>query len=127
MDVSDIKLLQSIYYILQASVSIRSNLSLPDFRIFLISELRTFQGNIMTQVTYIKTSVWLNLRNGKEKQIFCNTEDLDLPECYDFLEDLKITTSTDICAFICAWDPEEPNDFSEFDSRILPLFFSFIV
>ena len=40
MDVSDIKLLQSIYYILQASVSIRSNLSLPDFRIFLISELR---------------------------------------------------------------------------------------
>ena len=79
----------------------------------------------MTQVTYIKTSVWLNLRNGKEKQIFCNTEDLDLPECYDFLQDLKITTSTDICAFICAWDPEEPNDFSEFDSRILPLFFSF--
>ncbi len=40
MDVSDIKLLQSIYYILQKSVSIRSALSLPDFRVFLISELR---------------------------------------------------------------------------------------
>ena len=40
MDVSDIKLLQSIYYILQASVSIRSNLSLPEFRSFLLSELR---------------------------------------------------------------------------------------
>ena len=79
----------------------------------------------MTQVTYIRTSVWINLNNGKEVQIFRNTENLDLPECYDFLEDLKISTSTDICAFICAWDPEEPSDFSEFDSRILPLFFRF--
>jgi hypothetical protein len=40
MDVSDIKLLQSIYYILQASVSIRSALSLSEFRSFLLSELR---------------------------------------------------------------------------------------
>lgn len=40
MNLSDIKLLQSIYYVLQASVSIRSTLSLYEFRSFLLSELR---------------------------------------------------------------------------------------
>ncbi len=40
MDVSDIKLLQTIYYILSGSVSIRSAMSLYEFRMFLLTELR---------------------------------------------------------------------------------------
>ncbi len=40
MDVSDIKLLQTIYYILASSVSIRRHMSLYEFRSFLIAELR---------------------------------------------------------------------------------------
>ena len=41
MDVSDIKLLQSIYYILSSSASIRAVLSLYEFRSFLLAELRS--------------------------------------------------------------------------------------
>ena len=40
MDVSDIKLLQTIYYILASSVSIRKHMSLYEFRSFLLSKLR---------------------------------------------------------------------------------------
>ena len=40
MDASDIKLLQTIYYILASSSSLRKRMSLFEFRSFLISELR---------------------------------------------------------------------------------------
>ena len=40
MDVSDIKLLQTIYYILASSISIRKRMSLYEFRSFLLTELR---------------------------------------------------------------------------------------
>ena len=40
MDVSDIKLLQAIYYILVSSFSIRMHMSAHEFRTFLIAELR---------------------------------------------------------------------------------------
>ena len=40
MDVSDIKLLQAIYYILASSSSIRIHMSVYEFRSFLIAELR---------------------------------------------------------------------------------------
>ena len=39
MDVSDIKLLQAIYYILASSSSIRIHMSVYEFRSFLIAEL----------------------------------------------------------------------------------------
>ena len=74
MDVSDIKLLQSIYYILQASVSIRSNLSLPDFRIFLISELRKQgfriellddQFHLYIRTEYDRADLTADIGNGK--------------------------------------------------------------
>ena len=74
MDVSDIKLLQSIYYILQASVSIRSNLLLPDFRIFLISELRKQgfriellddQFHLYIRTEYDRADLTADIGNGK--------------------------------------------------------------
>ena len=74
MDVLDIKLLQSIYYILQASVSIRSNLSLPDFRIFLISELRKQgfriellddQFHLYIRTEYDRADLTADIGNGK--------------------------------------------------------------
>lgn len=40
MDVSDLKLLQTIYYILSSSYSFRRQMSLYEFRSFLIAELR---------------------------------------------------------------------------------------
>lgn len=40
MDVSDIKLLQTIYYILASSISISKRMSLYEFRSFLLTELR---------------------------------------------------------------------------------------
>ena len=41
MDVSDIKILQTIYYILASSVSIRKNMSLYEFKAYMLSELRS--------------------------------------------------------------------------------------
>ncbi len=40
MDVSDIKLLQTIYYILASSISIRKRMSTYEFKSFLMMELR---------------------------------------------------------------------------------------
>ena len=40
MDVSDIKLLQTIYYILASSTSIRKRMALYEFKSFLLAELR---------------------------------------------------------------------------------------
>ena len=40
MDVSDLKLLQTIYYILTSSYSFRRQMSVYEFRSFLIAELR---------------------------------------------------------------------------------------
>ena len=41
MDVSDIKILQTIYYILASSISIRENMSLNEFKTYVLSELRS--------------------------------------------------------------------------------------
>ena len=40
MDVSDVSILQTIYYILASSVSIRKRMSLYEFKSFLLTELR---------------------------------------------------------------------------------------
>ena len=40
MDVSDVRLLQTIYYILASSISIRKRMSLYEFKSFMLAELR---------------------------------------------------------------------------------------
>ena len=71
MDVSDINILQTIYSILSASGSGHKNLSVYEFRIFLVSELR--KRNI--QIRLVDEDVPLYAAN--EKVIICFPDNED--------------------------------------------------
>ena len=82
----------------------------------------------------IKSNVSLILRSKTDRiwettsiDLFDYTESLQIPECYDYIQKCYIKTSTDICAFICAWSSicDEYLFENEFDTRIIPPLFRF--
>lgn len=80
----------------------------------------------------IKSSVSLTIRS-KSTDPFPTTsvelieysESLDIPETYSYLLNCPITTSTDICAYICAWKKLTGPLKNKLDIRIIPPLFCY--
>ncbi len=74
------------------------------------------------QITEVITSVDLKLKNGSTVHIFCDTSALYYPDEYKYLEEIEVTSSTDICFFICV-GPNIENFESKWQKEIiLPMF-----
>ena len=72
--------------------------------------------------TKVITNVDLKLKNGSTEPLYCYTECLDYPDQYWYLEDVPVTSSTDICLAICAGSDIESLEKEWQKELILPLF-----
>ena len=106
MDVSDIKLLQTIYYILASSISIRKHMSLYEFRSFLIAELRKqkFRIDLFDEDYENRLLEIIDLLKGNPNREYfvasfpffntCNSLIFDLVHCTSNFEGFKLYKET---------------------------------